>query len=553
MLLIPHIIFVVLALAHLAYLAPTDQQSLEFVCINKTWYAIALNSKKYQGATKACKKQNGHLMTVRSSVEADAISLLMDKTAKNISSVWIGLELPSHQRCTDLGHHLRGFTWVTGDNNTDYYNWRNREKKCGAQCVSVSRDQFWEETDCDTKTDGFLCEFTFPQSCRSIYLPEGYSATYQTPFGIVSTDSDAMFPPNTYATVSNVDVQLVCRDIGGGNMKWISETPGAWSCFIENGGCEFICEGDHSKPTCLCNSGSNLKEDGRTCSRPCDPKPCDHHCVAVAERPGFICVCYEGYTLVDGTKCEDIDDCAANPDICEQKCSNTEGSFTCSCHPGFEMIDARCEDINECEAPFDQCEHDCINTLGSFHCGCSDGYIVDEKNPKKCRRFCETPVCEAECDLNTNACTCPEGYVLDDESWTDSSECVDIDECEASHCKELCINTYGSYECVCPIGYILQPDTSCKYDDSSAEPSPATPTAPEIFTSPPGPVIHTLQPAMLLGICVGILSMLIVIIAIICHMVRKRYMDNHTMDYKGKNSEKDVVLQQVKTAPQQKL
>ena len=35
----------------------------------------------------------------------------------------------------------------------------------------------------------------------------------------------------------------------------------------------------------------------------------------------------------------DIDECAAVPPLCEQICTNTEGSFECSCNDGYELGD----------------------------------------------------------------------------------------------------------------------------------------------------------------------------------------------------------------------
>ena len=42
-------------------------------------------------------------------------------------------------------------------------------------------------------------------------------------------------------------------------------------------------------------------------------------------------------------------------------------------------------DINECsETP---CEHNCTNTIGSFNCSCNDGYVLDE-NGRSCNGMC---------------------------------------------------------------------------------------------------------------------------------------------------------------------
>uniref|UniRef100_A0A8C5PGP6 Thrombomodulin n=1 Tax=Leptobrachium leishanense TaxID=445787 RepID=A0A8C5PGP6_9ANUR len=540
MLLIFQTILSVLLSVQLVNPAPAEQQSQDFFCVKKSCYVISWNSQKFQGANKVCMKQNGQLMEVRSTVEADVISILMEKANRDNSRVWIGLKLPAHQKCTDPSQTLRGFTWATGDSNTDYSKWKDNEEKCGPRCVSVNHDQTWEETDCDRKADGFLCEFSFPDSCSPITTSQWYNVSYRTPFGD-SEDGITSLPPDTMAHVSIVTGPLHCKESREGKMKWTSDTPGAWSCMIENGGCEFICDGDIGPSACQCETGV-LKKDGRTCSTPCDPNPCDQQCVELNQT--YSCMCHEGYRLVNETKCEDVDDCKVSPGICDQVCTNTVGSFVCKCHPGFEMIDDRCEDIDECDS--NVCEETCTNTLGDYVCSCSDGYVVDEKNPSKCKQFCGAQTCEAVCDPNFNKCNCPDGYLLDD---TDSENhmCVDIDECEDGYCQHACANLFGSYKCTCPEGFILQDDTSCIEGDR-----PVLSTSPS-STRPPTPESHSIQPTMLLGICIGLLCLLIVIIAIICHMVRKHYMENHAMDYKGSHPEKEVALQQVKTLPQHKL
>nr|XP_046251230.1 fibulin-7-like [Scatophagus argus] len=106
-------------------------------------------------------------------------------------------------------------------------------------------------------------------------------------------------------------------------------------------------------------------------------------------------------------------------------CTHFLGSTRCTCDVGF-TISGRdnniCTDIDECHLfPLGQpgrlCVHQCVNTAGSFHCFCPAGYDLAR----------------------------------------DGRSCSDIDECEnrMHNCtgEQLCVNTYGGFQCVmveCP-------------------------------------------------------------------------------------------------------
>ena len=76
----------------------------------------------------------------------------------------------------------------------------------------------------------------------------------------------------------------------------------------------------------------------------------------------------------------DIDECSFLGDLlCDQICTNTEGSFECSCRPGFELYGSKhCVDIDECSEMNDNggCEQICVNTQGGHYCACEKGYIL---------------------------------------------------------------------------------------------------------------------------------------------------------------------------------
>ena len=95
----------------------------------------------------------------------------------------------------------------------------------------------------------------------------------------------------------------------------------------------------------------------------------------------------------------DIDECAGEGDLspCQQVCTNTEGSYECSCNRGY-VVDysdpSRCigesypsplslaeplslSDFDECGSQLEDCEQVCTNTEGSFSCSCWFGFISD--------------------------------------------------------------------------------------------------------------------------------------------------------------------------------
>ena len=81
---------------------------------------------------------------------------------------------------------------------------------------------------------------------------------------------------------------------------------------------------------------------------------------------------------------------------CSQICVELEGSFSCSCYSGYELLEdkANCGgtnseimyncndylDIDECTQGLAGCDHDCTNTPGSFFCACMNGFELLSDN-----------------------------------------------------------------------------------------------------------------------------------------------------------------------------
>ena len=99
--------------------------------------------------------------------------------------------------------------------------------------------------------------------------------------------------------------------------------------------------------------------------------------------------------------CSDINECQENTDGCSQMCSNTIGSYVCSCYAGYRLsldrhscigmsgirletdlslLDFSLIDVDECIENSSGCAQICHNTIGSYTCGCNIGYSLGSNN-----------------------------------------------------------------------------------------------------------------------------------------------------------------------------
>ncbi|CAM5117748.1 unnamed protein product [Natator depressus] len=193
------------------------------------------------------------------------------------------------------------------------------------------------------------------------------------------------------------------------------------------------------------------------------------------------CTCLDGYRseknrfFTNITEiCDDIDECLwTSPADCGSNtiCSNTAGSYFCTCRSGYEPSSGKtkfmnasentCQAIDECQgpSPADCGPHaNCTNVPGSYSCSCTDGYEPSSGNARftharenTCQVLASvTPV------VRSYRCTCSWGF---GKSQRDSSKiCTDINECHKTPdiCgpRAMCINTNGSYCCECQAGYV---------------------------------------------------------------------------------------------------
>ncbi|RMX60367.1 hypothetical protein pdam_00024101, partial [Pocillopora damicornis] len=153
----------------------------------------------------------------------------------------------------------------------------------------------------------------------------------------------------------------------------------------------------------------------------CAQSPCENDgtCQSGFTRKRYRCLCASGFTGHDCQK--DIDECALNSHKCSENanCTNTAGSYTCSCNSGFSGDGHECVDIDECANDTHNCSKkngNCTNVVGSYNCSCNPGFTGD-------------------------------GHI-----------CQDIEEyakitCNCSNNNATCISSEGSFECVCKPGF----------------------------------------------------------------------------------------------------
>lgn len=182
----------------------------------------------------------------------------------------------------------------------------------------------------------------------------------------------------------------------------------------------------------------------------------------------YQCSCREGYELtsywwMSTQTCQDINECWKGTSGCQQTCTNTVGSFVCSCYNGYQLgINGKsCEDVDECVEGTAKCKDYCVNTVGSYSCTCGEGFSLAADqisclDVDEC--FEMNGGCEQTCTNlpGSYTCACEQGY----QQGTDGKTCLDIDECalEMSGCSQNCQNKGGSFLCSCNEGFDLDED-----------------------------------------------------------------------------------------------
>ncbi|XP_070356766.1 adhesion G protein-coupled receptor E2-like isoform X3 [Equus asinus] len=123
-------------------------------------------------------------------------------------------------------------------------------------------------------------------------------------------------------------------------------------------------------------------------------------------RPGFSS--WSGEIITNPTdSCDDINECEPPLAVSCGKfvdCQNVDGSYHCTCTPGYGLvsgattfrneIENTCEDVDECSSGQHRCHNStvCVNTMGSYRCCCRPGWTPlpgfrDNQNTTVCEEM----------------------------------------------------------------------------------------------------------------------------------------------------------------------
>ncbi|CAD7082561.1 unnamed protein product [Hermetia illucens] len=263
--------------------------------------------------------------------------------------------------------------------------------------------------------------------------------------------------------------------------------------------CEQLCYRRDGMEKCTCHKGFRMKnnrcEDINECME--NTSVCEYGCINTIG--SYRCKCPKGLRASEANSCIDINECLLRNGHgpCQDTCVNTWGSYKCSCGnlAGTQLsTDGHsCVDMDECSVNNGGCSHTCLNTMGRAFCLCPEGWILDSdwktcvdidecadqrSSEMKCEFGCINTPGSYSCLVDIGADQpidddepeCPDGYYRNytTEDCQDKNECAD----DNGGCYHQCVNTFGSYHCVCRTGFIFAEDKyTCIVANSSADTS----------------------------------------------------------------------------------
>uniref|UniRef100_A0A8C1KH20 Thrombomodulin n=1 Tax=Cyprinus carpio TaxID=7962 RepID=A0A8C1KH20_CYPCA len=242
-------------------------------CVDGKCFVFHVDSASFDAAQLVCQEKGGHLMTVRTEKAAEVLGGLLNGASGDF---WLGLK-HAGDRCSNSSNGLKGYRWVTGDNKTQYVNWKSDVSVCSPLCVSVSQKVLkWTERACNDRIDGYFCEYDNPSYCPTRHI-----------------------------------------------------------CFEGSAPCEHDCINTEGSYHCVCFEGFiQSTEDMNKCKMHCEKNMCPADC---DPNNNAQCNCPDGF-LLEEQFCVDIDECDSG--YCDHACENTPGGFQCSCDEGYVLKDS---------------------------------------------------------------------------------------------------------------------------------------------------------------------------------------------------------------------
>ncbi|XP_055997526.1 fibrillin-2-like isoform X2 [Ostrea edulis] len=254
-----------------------------------------------------------------------------------------------------------------------------------------------------------------------------------------------------------------CEDIDECNDASLNDCPvDTTQCrnMFGNYSCE--CKEGYQKRNSVCEDIDECETPTHGCSQKCENA-----------NGGYSCLCVLGFTVKDDRKtCEkvpDRDSCSFFPELnCSYGCKQLaydDHNGVCFCETGYELAEdgKTCKDIDECVENIDNCSKDalCTDTVGSFNCSCFKGFKGDGYDCAGCRDFTFGEQCSEACSCivnNSQNCDAETGICICKTGWEASDCSQDVDECEEKiiECDtslyQVCVNIPGSARCECRFG-----------------------------------------------------------------------------------------------------
>ncbi len=211
-------------------------------------------------------------------------------------------------------------------------------KNLTGTAVCICKDNYFDDgslncvNPCEGKTcsNHGVCEATTILSahcvCNENYFPDGFNCI---------SPCAGHWDCNTDSTIDdNLD-----------NQKTISTTHSS-----SRGTCT---ADDINTPICACITGYEDLDNDLICTSVCGGVTCNGHGSCTVDNNGVAnCNCDEGYAKQNNNSldCLDIDECSNNLDNCDShaSCTNTLGSFTCTCSHGYTGNGVTCTPVDAC-------------------------------------------------------------------------------------------------------------------------------------------------------------------------------------------------------------